>query len=421
MHRPLPSFLPIGLPAIAIALTGCSSSTGPDSAPEAALITELPRELTASEVEILRATNEFGFDLLRQVHASDPSENSFLSPLSASMALGMALNGSAEETFDAMRLTLGFQKMELDDINASYRSLIDLLQSLDPNVKFQIGNSVWYRHGWTPEADYLERVTGVFDAQVAGLDFSIPTAADVMNDWVREATNGRIEDIVVPPIDPLTVAFLINAMDFEGLWTGEFDPNETRDAVFHNQDGTTGTVRLMARDGIVSFASGSGYEAIDLPYGGEAFSMTIVLPGQGRTVGDLVDDLDATEWGALTSSFASRDIEIRIPRFRMEWESSLNDVLKALGMAVAFDPNEADFTRMFADALENQIHISNVKQKTFVEVDEAGTRASAATSVEVGTTSFTPPFTVDRPFLFAIRERFSGTVLFLGAVVQAPS
>ncbi len=149
--------------------------------------------------------------------------------------------------------------------------------------------------------------------------------------------------------------------------------------------------------------------------------MTIVLPGQGRTVGDLVDDLDATEWGALTSSFASRDIEIRIPRFRMEWESSLNDVLKALGMAVAFDPNEADFTRMFADALENQIHISNVKQKTFVEVDEAGTRASAATSVEVGTTSFTPPFTVDRPFLFAIRERFSGTVLFLGAVVQAPS
>lgn len=421
MHRPLPSTLPIRLAAIAIALTSCSSSTGPDSGPEAALITELPRELTASEVEILRASNEFGFELLRQVHASDPGENSFLSPLSASMALAMALNGAAEGTFEAIRQTLGFQEIELEDINASYRSLIDLLGNLDSNVRFQIGNSVWYRHGWTPEADYLERVTAVFDAEAAGLDFSSPTAANVMNDWVREATNGRIEDIVVPPIDPLTVAFLINAIDFEGLWTGEFDPNETRDAVFQNQDGTTGTVRLMARDGVVSFASGSGYEAIDLPHGGEAFSMTIVLPGEGRTVGDLVDDLDATEWGPLTSSFANRDMEIRIPRFRMEWESSLNDVLKALGMAVAFDPNEADFTRMFTDALENQIHISNVKQKTFVEVDEAGTRASAATSVEIGTRSYTPPFLVDRPFVFAIRERFSGTVLFLGAVVEAPS
>ncbi|MEX2527087.1 MAG: serpin family protein [Gemmatimonadota bacterium] len=397
---------------------GTSPGDGDGDAPPP--ITELPRSLSVAELGILEAANVFGFDLLRQVRAAEPRENVFLSPLSASMALGMTANGAHGETLSEMRQALRFGDLPEQEVNRAYRELIDLLRDLDPAVDFHVGNSIWHRQGWEPEAPFQEMNREYFDATVQGLDFSDPAAVTTINNWVHEATQGRIPSIVESPIDPRTVLFLINAIDFDGKWTRGFDPAATRSHTFRNHDGTEGTVQLMTRRGEVRIGVTTGADVMELPYGGDAFVMTVVIPRGDRSVDALVESLDAEGWASLVGSLHPTDALVGLPRFTMEWERTLNDDLQALGMERAFVPHLADFTRMFSDALEWQVHIHNVKQKSFVEVDEVGTRASAATSVEVGVVSAPPTVFADRPFLFAIRERLSGTILFLGVMVEAP-
>ena len=337
------------------------------------------------------------------------------------MALGMTLAGAEAGTFEAMRAALRLEGLDREEIGASYHSLIDLLSDLDPSVRMEIGNSVWHRMGFTLEDSYVSEVERDFLARVEALDFEDPASADVINGWVDEATDGLIDAIVEAPIDPLTVAFLINAIYFEGQWTTRFDPERTRSGDFARPDGSTVSVPFMwMSDRSFPYSSTSAYQAIDLPYGGEAFSMTVVLPSGDSGVGDLVESLDADAWAGIISGMAEREIQVGLPKFRLEYDKTLNAVLQALGMGVAFDPGAADFSRMHPDALSLQLHISEVKQKAFVEVDEEGTRAAAVTSVEMGVTSAPPSFVADRPFAFAIRERLSGTVLFTG-VVRDPS
>lgn len=401
-----------------LALGACDPPTEPG-------IDGLPRDLSAAEREVLRASNDFGFRLLAGVVAEeDPDANLFLSPLSASMALGMTMNGASGETFEAMRETLGFTGLERAAIDDSYRDLIDLLRELDPRVEFSIGNSIWHRDDFRMEDEFLEDVREHFDAEVAGLDFSEDAAAETINDWVEAATEGRIPEIVEAPIDPLTVAFLINAIYFDGTWTTQFDPEATEREPFHAADGSTAPVEMMSLEDTLAYAGTEVYQVVDLPYGGEAFSMTVVLPREGVALDSLVTSLDPASWSDLLSDVEpTASVRLELPKFRLEYEKSLKDVLKALGMEVAFTPSEADFTRMHRDARRLELHISEVKQKTFVEVDEVGTEAAAVTSVDISTTSAgpaTPVMRVDRPFLFALRERHSGTILFIGTVVRSP-
>lgn len=398
-----------------IALGGCSDTSGPDPVTR---IEALPRALTDAEREVIEAGDSFAFDFLARLAASeDAGANLFVSPFSASMALGMALAGAEGETYEAMRGGLGLSDMSREEIGASYRSMIGLLTELDPSVQMEIGNSVWLRTGFDPEAAYLEEVEADFDARVSTLDFADPTAADTINAWVSEATGGEIEGIVTPPISPLTVAFLINAIYFRGDWTIQFDPADTRPGPFRREDGTVVTAPLMhLSDGEFPFAWTPEYTAVELPYGGEAFAMTLVLPPEGVSLADFVAELDADAWNLILVSLSPREPPVVLPKFRLEYDRQLNEVLKAMGMEPAFDPSVADFSRMHRDALDMQLHVSEVKQKAFVEVDEKGTTAAAVTSVEVGVTSAPIGFTADRPFLFAIRERLSGTLLFTGLV-----
>jgi len=398
-----------------IALGGCSDTSGPDPVTR---IEALPRALTDAEREVIEAGDSFAFDFLARLAASeDAGANLFVSPFSASMALGMALAGAEGETYEAMRGGLGLSDMSREEIGASYRSMIGLLTELDPSVQMEIGNSVWLRTGFDPEAAYLEEVEADFDARVSTLDFADPTAADTINAWVSEATGGEIEGIVTPPISPLTVAFLINAIYFRGDWTIQFDPADTRPGPFRREDGTVVTAPLMhLSDGEFPFAWTPEYTAVELPYGGEAFAMTLVLPPEGVSLADFVAELDADAWNQILVSLSPREPPVVLPKFRLEYDRQLNEVLKAMGMEPAFDPSVADFSRMHRDALDMQLHVSEVKQKAFVEVDEKGTTAAAVTSVEVGVTSAPIGFTADRPFLFAIRERLSGTLLFTGLV-----
>ncbi len=413
-NRPLLTLL-----GAVLLLSACSSPAEPQDVEP---IESLPRPLTADERALAAAGEAFAFDFLREiVREEDPAANIFVSPLSASMALGMALAGAEAGTFEAMRDALRLGGLERDQIGVSYRSLIDLLSGLDPAVRLEIGNSVWHREGFALEDAYVSEVKRDFLARVEALDFSDPGAADVINAWVSEATDGLIDAIVDPPINPLTMAFLINAIYFEGEWTLQFDPDRTATGDFRRSDGSTVSVPFMSMsDEAFPYAQTPDYQAIELPYGGEAFAMTVVLPSEATDIGEFVESLDAEAWAEIIAGLGETELLVALPKFTLEYEKTLNDALEALGMEVAFDPAAADFSRMQRDALAMQLHISRVKQKAFVDVDEEGTRAAAVTSVEVGVTSAPPMFRADRPFLFAIRERLSGALLFTG-VVRDPS
>jgi len=396
---------------------GCDDPVGPGK-PEP--ITELPRALTPAEQVVLARSNTFGIGLLKEVDGGreEDQPNTVISPLSASMALGMALEGADGETFSEMRDVLGFQGMSREEINDSYSGLMDLLLTLDPEVELGIANSAWAREGFPFTAAYFDAITQYFSARVEELDFADPAAEDVINQWVDDQTNGRIEEIV-DGIDPWDILFLINAVYFKGDWTTQFKKADTQPALFYKDDGTTLQVPMMSGDipDVGMAWVDGGRQIVELPYGGQAFGMVVILPSPSEKAEDVLADLTAPLWQSWMDDLHLEEAMVRMPKFELEWDGLLKEPLKAMGMVQAFDPSLSDLSRLTdrADA-----HISSVRQKTYMRVDEEGTEAAAATSVTVGLTSAPPSITVDRPYLLAIRERLSGSVLFLG-VIRDPS
>ncbi len=401
-----------GVGAIAF---GCGDSQGP--------IIELPRELSVAEGKLVEADNKFAFKLFREVNEQDTGKNIFISPLSVGMALGMTYNGAAGATREAMQEALELQGMTIEEVNEAYGSLIDLLRDLDPQVEFLLANSIWYRNTMTFEQEFLDLNVQYFDAEVSALDFNSPSAANTINDWVYQNTSGRIEEIVGNPIDPATIMFLINAIYFKADWASQFDKDLTQDAPFYLEDGSQTTVDMMRHEDEVSIRYYNDWDShiqvVDLPYGGQAYSMTILLPEDPEGIADLIEGLTHDQWTGWIAALDSTSQYVSMPKFMLEYELTMNDVLSALGMSIAFDTNAADFTNMYAPG---GVFISKVKHKTFVEVNEEGTEAAAVTSVEMGLTSVGPqPIVIDRPFVFAIRENHSGTILFVGKMLNPNS
>ena len=402
----------------ALGFSACGSV--PQSVPDpSGPLTELPRALSPSEQGLIEASNRFAFDLLREVSQRDTASNLFLSPLSASMALGMTMNGAHGETFTGMRSALGFGTMSPEEINASYRSLIDLLLGLDEGVDMRVANSIWVRQGFPLHEPFVRSSREHFEASVAALDFSDAAAPGTINAWVDRGTKGKIQEII-DTIDDDVMLYLINAIYFKGSWAMRFDPAATREAPFHRADGSQQHVRMMhLPEGKVRHLWTPEAQIVDLPYGRGAFSMTLVLPAAERPLGDLVRSLDAERWNGWLTQLAEQEMDVFLPRFRLEYEQLLNETLKALGMETAFDDQAADFRGMSPRGAD--LYLSKVKQKTFIEVSEEGTEAAAVTAVEVKAVSAPPSFRADRPFLVAIRERLSGTILFLGTIGAPPS
>jgi serpin B len=399
----------------ALLLAACKDPSGP-SPGEA--IDSLPRQLSAGEGKLISASNAFAFDLLKVVNTSDRGANVFISPLSASMALGMTMNGAAGTTYDAMHSTLRFGDLSRTEVNESYKSLIDLLRGLDKSTQFLIANSIWYEQTWPFRQEFLTESKSYFDAEVKGLDLTKPASADAINSWVSEATSKKIPKII-DSFDGDEVMFLINAIYFKGIWESQFEKSKTVDAPFHALDGTSASVPLMSQMNPLRRGFGTDYVAIDLPYGNSAFTMMVVLPNQGVDINAFTESLTEAKWNAIDAGMSKGEIGIMLPRFKLDWKKTLNDQLKALGMEVAFDDRAADFSRMSSSP--TRLVITDVIQKTFVDVNEEGTEAAAATSVGMAPTSLPLTIRVDRPFIFAIRERLSGTILFIGKITKLPA
>ena len=401
-----------------LAAAACGDPSGPG---RPAAITELPRPLTSGETRVRDASNAFAFGLLREANRTHAGKDLFLSPLSASMALAMTLNGAQGATLDSMRVALGVAGVADAEVNEAYKGLIALLRGLDGTTQLRIANSAWARDGLPVEPAFTAALREYFGATARTLDFGAASAAPTINAWVRESTNGKITDIVDAPIPRDVVMYLINAVYFRGSWRDAFDPSDTRDDRFAAPDGPL-PVRMMQREAPTAVVRSDGATLVELPYGNGAFAMTIALPDAGASVDAFVAGLTPDRWRrwttALGDSAAVRETELQLPRFRLEWADSLNAPLKALGMAIAFDPSRADFYRI-ADVRPDRLYVSTVKQKTYVDVNEEGTEAAAATAVGISVTSAgPPPLRIDRPFVVAIRERLTGSILFLGKVVR---
>ena len=402
--------------AIALVFLSISCAKEPFE-PAPVRITALPRALTAGEQRLIDADNRLAFKLLQLVttETSDTLPNLFISPLSIAMALGMTYNGAAGTTEEAMRSTLELDSMTLDEVNDANRSLIALLRGLDPRVRFQIANSIWYRQGFVVEPPFLDATRTYFDARVEALDFSAPDAAQTINDWIKAQTQGLIPTVVPNPVPQDVLMYLINAIYFKGDWTQQFDKARTLPRAFRLTDGMTVDVPTMtyADQGNIRRKETANALIVDLPYGGQAFSMTIVLPNEGTAVEDIVAALTPEQWRDWTTGLDSARAELFLPKFKLENNLTLKPTLQALGMAVAFS-DAANFHRMTPAA----VTIYDVLHRTYVDVNEEGTEAAAVTVVVVGPTCACgpEPIRIDRPFLFALRETLSGTILFMGVI-----
>ncbi len=382
-----------------------------DVAPEASE-EQIALNLTPEEEKKVRQDNDFTIDLFNQaVSGMKEGDNLLLSPISANMVLSMLSNGAAGTTKDSFQRTLGFGDFNQLEVNQYYKKLLNSLPHLDSATTLDIANSIWYRNGFNALPTFLEANQQYYQAEVSALDFGSPAAKGTINQWVSDRTQGKIPEIV-DNISADKMMYLINAIYFKGDWQLPFDPAKTNKMPFATQGGKSVQADYMNTERSFNVLSGGQVQGIELPYGNGQFSMVVLMPREG-TVAQFVRTLNADRIGEIYSGFAKKRAKLFLPKFKFEYENTLNDELSRLGMGIAFT-DRANFSALAKESLM----VDQVKQKTFIEVNEEGTEAAAVTSVGVSVTSMPIVETLrfDQPFVFLIRENNCGLVLFTGII-----
>ncbi|MEH2200044.1 serpin family protein [Nostoc sp.] len=381
--------------------------------------TPLQKKTLNPDTRIVESSNKFGFKLFSEVLKDDKGENNiFISPSSIAIALAMTYNGASGSTQQAMAKTLELQGMNLPEINSAYAAALkQLLDNQDAKVQLSIANSLWANQDVSFAPDFLKRTQDFYQAKVSNLNFKDAAASNIINNWVTENTKGKINKIV-GKIEPDQVLFLINAIYFKGNWSNEFDKSKTAQYPFYITPSRRKQHLMMSQEGDYRYYENEQFQAVSLPYGKDGkTSFYIFLPKQNSNLKALYQNLSFENWEKWMTQFNKQKGFIRLPRFKTDYEVTLNDALKTLGMEEAFS-NKANFSGM-----GKNFAISQVKHKTFVEVNEEGTEAAAATSVGIVATSLRDepePFRmiVDRPFFCAIRNNQTGNVLFMGSIIE---
>lgn len=373
-----------------------------------------PLALKAGMEKKVNQDNDFAFDLLKKTITSSGETNVFISPLSVSIALGMARNGANGQTKSEMETALKMSGIPSNDINDYYRLMQTSLPAVDPTTKLSIANSLWYKSGFPVKADYLKVNSDYFGAYIKALDFKQIWAVDTINNWCAKKTNNLIKK----PLDQIpedAVMYLVNAIYFKGIWRKHFDKKNTKEADFTTEAGNKIKVNMMYQKDTFAYAVDNYAQYLDMPYGNKAFSMTVMLPLDGKTTDDVLNNMNAVDWNDLLKRMSNKEVEVYMPRFKNQNKFILNEPLKNMGMKTAFTVN-ADF-RNIADS---DLMISRVIHDTYIELTEEGTEAAAVTIIEIMTTSMPveppviPVFRVNKPFVYVIREKSTGVILFAG-------
>jgi serine protease inhibitor len=377
------------------------------------------RPLSAQEIELVEAGNDFALKLTKLINDDEPG-NFFISPLSVGYALGMTFNGAAGETKAGIKQTLDFGNLTDEVINQSYYNLTKQLTGMDKKAVMEIANSVWFRQDLMVKAKFKEILAEYYEAVARGLDFANPTSKDVINKWIEDKTRGKIKDML-DQIPEDAVMYLVNAIYFKADWTHQFDKSATKKEAFKLENGGDKMVDMMYSKGVgVSYLDREKYSYIELPYGNRQFVMAVLLPKQGYTAGEIFSELDPVVLKYLMENSYKDTVEVKLPKFKLEYKRMLNDDLSAMGMAKAFSPS-AEFPDLFEDPLS--LMISRILHQSFIEVNEEGSEAAAATIVEIIETSMPvnpvpKRIVIDRPFAFFIMEKHTNTVLFAGKMME---
>ena len=404
------SYLSLLISLLILFVFSCSSDYSALNETEKPII----RSLTAAEKELVNTSQNFGLKLFKAINQVDTSENIFISPLSVNLALGMTLNGASGQTYNDMKSTLELNGMTEQEINEAYKTLIDLLLNLDEKVIFEIANSIWIREGFPVFQPFIDVNKNYFYSEAKTLNFSSPVAVDIINAWISGKTHGKIEDML-DYIPTTAVMYLINAIYFKGTWTYQFDQENTSAASFYTTSETSSECQMMEITGSWLYYQDDVVQIADMPYGDSLYSMTVMLPSSGQTVDDFISQLSVEGWTDYFDALEYAYGTIAMPKLKLNYKKTINDVLISLGMGIAFGSG-SDFTRIMT---QPELYISRVIHQSFLQVDEGGTEAAAATIVELNYKSGSPQgfyMSIDHPYLFVIRERVNNTILFIGKI-----
>lgn len=396
---------------ISLMLLSCNKA--PD---EALPVDPVPINLTADQVSLINSENSFSFSIFKEVlESTEESENIIISPLSISYALSMTLNGANGDTRDAMLEALRVNGITPETINNSYKNLSEALLNVDKRVLISIANSVWTDNNFVVKKPFTDILTGFYNAESKAFDILDPLAPDQINLWIESKTNRLIKNMV-DKLNDNTVMLLINAIYFKGKWKSEFDAENTEQGSFYKPDGITSAVPMMKQSSDFKIFNGEGFILAEFPYGQGNFVMDVILPDEHNGVNNVLPLINDDSFKVWVNQLNERETHLTFPRFKYGFKKQLKDVLSNMGMAVAF----SDFAD-FSNISDVPLLINDVTHQAFIETNEEGTEAAAATIVDIGTTSAPlNPFilNIDHSFLYIIRETTTNSILFMGRVVD---
>lgn len=373
-------------------------------------------DLTSKQREKAEADNRFAFKIFREV-AKQEGENVLFSPFSLNMILGMLYNGASGDTRDEIVQALGLADFSDTEINEYCQKIAEALLKVDPTTDIAMANSIWYRNSFSAKSDFVVIGKEYFDAEVQALDFGNSNAANTINNWVAHQTNNRIKQIVGASIPDDLMMYLVNAVYFKSKWQRDvkFDQEDTKPDTFTKTNDEKKKVNMMEQTSFLSYYTDEHLQLVEMDYGNRAFSMMAVLPSKDKHINQLIDYLDQEKWEHALNQMQRQKVWLKLPRFKFENDFLLDEPTRKSGM-------EKIFTGGFNKISDDDLFVSNIRQKTFVEVNEEGTEAAAATSVVmIGFGRQTEPvepvrFFGNRPFLYLIREKSTGAILFMGRV-----
>ncbi|MDR2293235.1 MAG: serpin family protein [Prevotellaceae bacterium] len=375
-------------------------------------------ELTSNEVQMVADNNNFATDFFAALYENKKEENMVVSPFSLSVVLTMVWNGAENETKQEIQKTLGLGNYPAEEVNAYFKKMNDALLKTDPNTKLAIANSIWTHKGFPVKQLFYDVNKTWYNAEVREVDFSSSDAVTAINKWCADNTNNFIKKII-DKISPDEIMYLLNALYFNGIWSNKFDANKTQKQAFYKEDGTSAMVDMMFQNHTLGYYADEYLSLATLDYGNGAFSMIFILPNQDASFDAMVNQLTYSGYfeNSIQTALQCRfDVDLFVPKFKIEYKETFNDILQLMGMELAFS-NSADFSGISDISLK----ISNVLQKAYIDVNEKGTEAATVTVVSIGVTAPEPQpqkitFRADRPFMFAIREHSTGAILFMGKV-----
>ena len=355
--------------------------------------------------------------LAKDEHAKDKSKNVLVSPFSAYFALSMALNGAAGKTREQMARVLGTTADEVDRMNETNAEIMKALSAND-KVQLEVANAIYSDESAPFKKEFIDKCEQSYQSEAHSEDFGNPDVVRQINAWCDQKTHGKIKEIL-KKLSRNEIVVLLNAIYFKGTWQHTFEKSATQDDQFTTLGGDKCPCKMMHQSGQTMYFQGSNFQSVSLPYAGGKQRMYIFLPNEGVNLAAFEGEFTKGNWSRWTKSYGGAQVDLSLPKFKIEYSATLNAVLQAMGMAGAFQSG-ADFSKM----ISVPAYISRVLQKTYMDVNEEGTEAAAVTAVVMTkrSVSAAPPrvveFRVDRPFVLALVDEPTNQILFLGAVVK---